>query len=86
MECWEQPAAEVFDFLEHLGEHPPAYLILSAVHLKPKPKPGRVNQLEFRRDLPELHSMLGQGAPMPVTPEMRDAIDWMKRQQQRMKM
>lgn len=72
---WEEESAErAFDFLEHLEEYPPDYVILAAVHLKPKPKTLTATDADKQRS--ELQAMFGQAAPLPIPQELRDLVQW----------
>lgn len=66
-----QPAADVFDLLGQMGEHPPAHIILAAVHLEQKSRKTKKNS---PRDVQEVASMLGCRT-LPITPEVRSQID-----------
>ena len=77
-ECWEQPACDVFDFLEHLGEYPPDYVILEAVHLKLKQKKMPVlTESAMAEQSQQLRSMMPT-APLPQ--HLRDLVNWSKEQ------
>jgi hypothetical protein len=66
-----------------LLEYPPDYVILAAVHLKPKPK--KLTQSEMQAHLPELQSMLGVGPAGPVPDALKDAMAWAEEQKKKMK-
>ena len=68
-QCDEQPAADVFTFLEHLADHPPDYVILAAVHLKPK-GPGKLTDTEAAI----ASELFGPAQPMPA--HIREQIEW----------
>jgi hypothetical protein len=82
-QCWDQPACDVFELLEHLQEYPPDYLILAAVHLKPKPqkkKPLTDAEREAQRE--EMRSVFGRSAPVPQ--DLRDLVAWAAEQDKKM--
>lgn len=69
-ECREQPAKVVFGLLKHLAQHPPCYLILAAVHLKPK----TVAELD-QESVNDMQGMFGPVQPMPDS--VCEALRWM---------
>jgi hypothetical protein len=77
-ECGEQPACDVFDFLEHLQEYPPAYVILSAVHMKPKAKKAVVLTDEAMQE--QSRQMRATMPTAPLTPHLRELIAWNQQQ------
>lgn len=77
-ECGEQPACDVFDFLEHLQEYPPDYVILAAVHLKPKSaKLKPLTEEQMAEQSQQLRSMMPT-APVPA--HLRELVEWSKQQ------
>ena len=76
---WEQESAErAFDFLDHLQEYPPDYVILAAVHLKPKTaKPRILTEAEMAEQSRHLRSMMPT-APIPA--HLRELVEWSKAQ------
>ena len=83
-QCDEQPVDRVFEFLEHLSEYPSADVILAARYLKPKAK-KKISEQEFFGQVPELQSMLGNGAAQPIPDDLRDSLAWMEQQKKLMK-
>jgi hypothetical protein len=77
-ECGEQPACDVFDFLEHLQDYPPDYVILAAVHLKPKAaKAKTLNDAEMAEQSQQLRSMM----PTAKAPQhLLELVEWSKQQ------
>ena len=81
-ECGEQSACDVFDFLEHLQEYPPDYVILAAVHMKPKPKKAkRMTDEEMREQSQQMRAMLPTA---PIPPAMRELVEWGREQDRKM--
>jgi hypothetical protein len=75
-QCWEQPAFEVFEFLEHLNQYPSADVVLRAVYCgKPKSRPS---QKQSESDRQELGSILGP--PQPLPENLRGLFDWIEQQ------
>lgn len=81
-QCREQCAIDAFDFLNHLAEHPPDYVILAAVHMERKSKRG--NEAETSKDLHELGAMMGSG--MEAAPDdFGDTVAWAEAMQGKLK-
>ena len=78
-ECGDQPACDVFDFLEHLQEYPPDYIILAAVHgVKPKAvKPKAMTEEQMAEQSRHLRATLPTA---PVPPHLRELVQWSKKQ------
>jgi hypothetical protein len=77
-ECGEQPACDVFDFLEHLEEYPPDYVILAAVHLKPKAaKLKALTEEQMAEQSQHLRSMMPTAK---APPHLLELVEWAKQQ------
>lgn len=59
---------DVFDLLEHIGEHPSDYMILAAVHLEKRSKTISENSAA------ELVSVMGPAQPLPDY--LREKMRW----------
>ncbi|MDP9050468.1 MAG: hypothetical protein M3O31_07050 [Acidobacteriota bacterium] len=75
-ECWEQPACDVFEFLEHLAAYPPADVLMRLRYGIQPPRAKRSQADGSRRDenIRELGSFLGPARPLP--PHLRALAEW----------
>lgn len=81
-QCRQQCAIDVFELLEHLGEHPPAYMILAALHLKPKA--ASVGEMDFAGQMHEVSAMMGGDVESPPD-DFGDTVAWVETMQNKLK-
>jgi hypothetical protein len=73
-ECSEQPAIDVFEFLDHLAAFPPDYVILAGYYGVPK-RPETKRQAAMEQEgLKALSAVMGPAQPLPE--HIRKMIDW----------